>query len=60
MIFMYDLAKIVVKIWVVDSPLYMVALYFAVPCITIAICLGLYWLLRKYAPCVLSVLNGGR
>jgi len=59
-IFIWHLAKVVVKLWFVDSLAYMCLLYFAVPILDIAICLALYWLLRRYAPRVCSILTGGR
>ena len=43
-----------------NNPYAMLALYFAVPTLTILVCLALYWLLKRYAPKVCSLLTGGR
>lgn len=43
-----------------NNPYAMLALYFAVPILTILVCLALYMLLKRYAPKVCSLLTGGR
>lgn len=43
-----------------NSPLAMLALYFLVPIIVTAICLGLYVALKRIAPKLCAVLTGGR
>lgn len=43
-----------------NNPNAMLALYFAVPILTILACLALYMLLKRYAPKVCSLLTGGR
>lgn len=53
-------AKVILKLCGIDSPIYMAVLYFVVPAITIAICLGVYWLLRRYTPKLCALLTGGR
>jgi len=59
MIFIGDLGKIIVKYTFIDSPIYMAVLYFLVPIVDILICLGLYWLLRRYTPRLCALLTGG-
>lgn len=59
-LFMHYLAVKIVSLYVVDSPYYMLALYFIVPCATIAICLALYWLLRRFTPSFAALLTGRR
>lgn len=43
-----------------DNPFAMLALYFATPIITVAICLALYVLIKRYIPKVSNLLTGGR
>jgi hypothetical protein len=43
-----------------NNPLAMLALYFLVPIIVTAICLGLYVALKRIAPKLCAVLTGGR
>lgn len=43
-----------------NNPYAMLALYLAVPILTILVCLALYMLLKRYAPKVCSLLTGGR
>ena len=43
-----------------NNPYAMLALYFAVPLFSIAVCLALYLLLRKYVPKLCNLLTGGR
>lgn len=59
-IFISNLGDVIVKLWFVDSPVYMCLLYFTVPISDITISLALYWLLRRYAPRVCAILTGGR
>jgi len=59
-LFIGNLAKVFVKVCFIDSPYYMCLLYFAVPITTIAVCLALYWPLRRCAPKLCVLLTGGR
>lgn len=59
-IFIGDIGKVLVKLCFIDSYIYMAALYFLVPTVDICICLGAYWLLRRYTPRLCALLTGGR
>lgn len=59
-IFIRDIANVLVKICFIDSYIYMAALYFLVPIVDICICLGVYWLLRRFTPRLCALLTGGR
>jgi len=59
-IFEGDFGKIIGKVSFVDALWYMALLYFFVPCVSIAICLCLYWLLRRYSARFCALLTGGR
>ncbi|MDR0795865.1 MAG: acyltransferase [Tannerella sp.] len=43
-----------------ESPAGMIIAYFLIPCICAAICIGIYSLLRKLSPALISLLCGGR
>lgn len=62
MIFIRDMGKLLFTILHIsgNNPYAMLALYFAVPTLTILVCLALYMLLKRYAPKVCSLLTGGR
>ena len=58
---MYDIGKVIfTALHLPDTTSAMLMLYFAVPTITILLCLGLYLLLKKYIPSVCNLLTGGR
>jgi len=54
------LLRIVLMVCHIDSPFYILALYFTVPLMAIALCLGTYWLLHRYTPRLCALLTGGR
>lgn len=62
MIFIRDMGKLLFTTLHIsgNNPYAMLALYFAVPILTILVCLALYMLLKRYAPKVCSLLTGGR
>lgn len=61
-IFILDVGKFVFVMFHIpeNNPYAMLALYFTVPILSIAICFALYMLLRKYTPRVCNLLTGGR
>lgn len=59
-LFMKELGKAIYTLIHIDSPYYLMFLYFFVPIATIFICLGLYKVLRKHFPRCIAVLTGGR
>lgn len=62
MIFISDVGKFAFTMLHIpeNNPYAMLALYFAVPILTVLVCLSLYMLLKRYAPKVCSLLTGGR
>lgn len=56
-----DLAKILlIGLHLPDTTIVMLALYVAVPVLTVCLCVVLYMLLRRYMPLVCGLLTGGR
>jgi len=56
-----DIGKVLfVGLHLTDTPIVMLLLYFAIPIVTVCICLFTYFILKKYAPKVCSILSGGR
>ncbi len=56
-----DMGKVLfVGLHLTDTPIVMTILYFAIPILTISICLITYFILKKYAPKLCSLLSGGR
>lgn len=56
-----DMGKVLfVGLHLTDTPIVMILLFFTIPTLTVCICLFTYLLLKKYAPKVCSILNGGR
>lgn len=56
-----DIGKILfVGLHLTDTPITMIILYFAISISTICICLLTYYLLKKFAPKICSLLTGGR
>lgn len=67
--FVYALHLVYIESWIKGffsrTPLYsngwgMLVAYFLTPCITLAICLGLYYAMRRWMPRTLGILCGGR
>lgn len=54
------IGKVILKLVFINNSLFLALVYFLVPIITILFCLGLYWLLRRYTPCLCALLTGGR
>lgn len=51
--------RITSKMGIQNDIFYCIA-YFACPCITLIMLLGIYWLLKKHAPNLTTILSGGR
>ena len=58
--FLLFVMKFALKIAVPQTEAGMFLLYFACPVVTIAVGLGLYYLLRRFAPRLTALLTGGR
>lgn len=54
------IGKVTLKLVFFNNALFLALVYFLVPIITSAICLALYWLLRRYTPRLCALLTGGR
>lgn len=54
------ISNAIAETFFIDSAWFYTLILFLVPIITIAVCVGVYWLLRKLAPRLCSLLTGGR
>lgn len=59
-LFLLFVMKVALKIAVPQTEVGMFLLYFACPTVTILVGLGLYYLLRRFAPRLTAILTGGR
>ena len=59
-LFLGKMTKVILMGISPESPLLVLAIYFAMPLIAILICLGLYKLVNRYSPFLGGILTGGR